>query len=74
MNSKHHSHHPQHEHSGSGQLSVSAKHADARRLKTKPSHDEVARKAYEIYEKESCPQGYDMQHWLKAEAKLSVQE
>ena len=41
-------------------------------IKVKPSHDEVARKAYEIYLKEGCPQGRDVQHWLDAEARVEA--
>ena len=37
----------------------------------KPSHDEVAARAYEIYRQEGCPQGRDVQHWLEAEKQVS---
>jgi hypothetical protein len=36
----------------------------------KHSHDEVARKAYAIYEKEGRPLGHDVQNWLDAEKKM----
>ena len=36
----------------------------------KYSHDEVARKAYAIYEKEGRPLGHDVQNWLEAEKKM----
>ncbi len=39
---------------------------------TKPSKDEVARKAYAIYEKEGRPQGHAEQNWLEAEGKMPV--
>ena len=71
MTQTHHSHHPQNKYSNSPHLSAPAKHNAHRGLKAKPSHDEVARKAYEIYQKENCPQGCAMQHWLQAEAQLS---
>jgi Cu2+-exporting ATPase len=37
----------------------------------KPAQDEVAKKAYALYEKEGRPQGHDKQNWLEAEAQLS---
>jgi len=37
----------------------------------KPAHDEVAKKAYALYEKEGRPQGHDKQNWLAAEAEIS---
>jgi len=67
MKKTHHSHHSEyshhshHEGSGKGQPSAPASNS-------KPSHDEVAQKAYEIYQREGCPQGRDLQHWLEAEA------
>jgi len=33
---------------------------------SKPSHDEVAKKAYAIYLKEGSPQGHAVQNWLAA--------
>ena len=38
---------------------------------TKPARDEVAKKAYALYEKEGRPQGHDKQNWLEAEAQMS---
>jgi Cu2+-exporting ATPase len=38
---------------------------------TKPAQDEVAKKAYALYEKEGRPQGHDKQNWLEAEAQIS---
>ena len=37
---------------------------------TKPTQDEVAKKAYAIYLKEGRPQGHAEQNWLEAEAQL----
>ena len=37
---------------------------------TKPTHDEVARKAFAIYEKEGRPSGHDVQNWLEAQTKM----
>ena len=38
-----------------------------------PSADEVARKAYFTYVNEGSPEGRDVQHWLAAEAELTVE-
>lgn len=56
----------------SGQPKVSPTHIANKVVKAMPSHDEVARKAYAIYQAESCPQGRDTQHWLQAEAQLLI--
>jgi Cu2+-exporting ATPase len=45
-------------------------HAPKDKPETKPVHDEVARKAYAIHEKEGRPQGHATQDWLEAEAQL----
>jgi Cu2+-exporting ATPase len=37
---------------------------------TRPTQDEVAKKAYALYEKEGRPQGHDKQNWLEAEAQM----
>ncbi|MEO5864859.1 MAG: DUF2934 domain-containing protein, partial [Nitrospiraceae bacterium] len=37
---------------------------------TKPTQDEVAKKAYAIYLKEGRPQGHAEQNWLEAKAQL----
>ncbi len=39
--------------------------------KTGTAHDEVARKAYALYEKEGRPQGHDKQNWLEAQVQMS---
>jgi len=38
-----------------------------------PAWDEVAKRAYAIYEKEGRPEGHDKQNWLEAEAQMSGQ-
>jgi Cu2+-exporting ATPase len=38
---------------------------------TKPTHDEVAKKAYAIHLKEGRPQGHAEQNWLEAEAQMA---
>jgi Protein of unknown function (DUF2934) len=35
-----------------------------------PSPDEVARRAYTIYEKQGSQPGHEVKHWLEAEAQL----
>ena len=35
-----------------------------------PTHDEIAAHAYEIYLREGCVVGRDLDHWLQAEAEL----
>ena len=35
---------------------------------TKPVHDEVAKKAYDIYQKEGHPQGHADENWSEAES------
>ena len=49
-----------------------ALHSTQTGIMVKPSHDEVARKAYETYQKEGCPQGRDVQHWLEAEIQVET--
>jgi hypothetical protein len=39
---------------------------------TTPTHDEIAAQAYQIYLREGCPEGRDMDHWLQAEAELRM--
>jgi len=34
----------------------------------KPARDEIARKAYALYEKEGRPQGHAQQNWREAES------
>jgi Protein of unknown function (DUF2934) len=34
--------------------------------------DEIAKRAYEIWQAEGCPQGRDVDHWLQAEAELTA--
>lgn len=35
-----------------------------------PTHDEIAAQAYQIYLREGCIEGSDLDHWLRAEAEL----
>ena len=36
----------------------------------KPSHEEIAKHAYEIYERNGCQPGREIENWLAAEAEL----
>ncbi len=45
-------------------------HANPNKDEPKPTHDEVAKKAYAIYQKEGHPQGHAGQNWSEAEAQL----
>ena len=37
------------------------------------SHESIARRAYEIWQSEGCPNGRDMEHWLRALSELKTQ-
>ncbi|MCC7144860.1 MAG: DUF2934 domain-containing protein [Phycisphaeraceae bacterium] len=39
-------------------------------MRSGPSHDEIARRAYEIYVKKGCRQGQCKQNWQQAEREL----
>jgi len=40
------------------------------KMETKPTHDQIARRAYEIFEKSGRVPGQDIQNWLEAERQL----
>ncbi|MBA4388907.1 MAG: hypothetical protein C0404_13065 [Verrucomicrobia bacterium] len=63
------SHHSHYEYPGKGQPATPAHQTG---IKAKPSHDDVARKAYEIYLNEGRPEGRDVHHWLEAETQMSA--
>ena len=46
-------------------------HATKNKPESKPTRDAVAKKAYDLYEKEGRPQGHDQQNWLEGEAQMS---
>ncbi len=49
-----------------------APQASGRAIKLTQLHsDDVARRAYEIFEREGRPEGRDLEHWLMAEAELT---
>jgi hypothetical protein len=46
-------------------------HESSRNSTTTPSHDDVARRAYELFEARGGEPGHDLEHWLDAERQLS---
>jgi hypothetical protein len=38
----------------------------------KPSQEEIARRAYEIFVERGRPEGRDLDHWLEAESQLTT--
>ena len=38
----------------------------------RPSQEEIAKRAYEIYERNGCQPGCEMENWLAAEAELMM--
>ena len=36
----------------------------------KPTHEAIAKRAYELYEDSGCPAGRDVEFWLAAEREL----
>jgi len=41
-------------------------------VSTDLNSDDVARRAYEIWQSEGCPDGCDQRHWLQAEQELTA--
>jgi hypothetical protein len=37
---------------------------------TKPSQEEISKRAWEIWQAEGCPQGRETENWLRAEAEI----
>jgi hypothetical protein len=52
-------------------LEPKAKKAAAKTA-SKPTHEQIAQRAYEIYVERGCAPGDPMQDWLRAELELSV--
>ena len=40
------------------------------RVPFKPTHEAIAKRAYELYEDSGCPAGRDVEFWLAAEREL----
>ena len=34
--------------------------------------DQIRRRAYELYEQDGCEHGRDLEHWVRAEAEISL--
>jgi len=43
---------------------------DRNRFRNQPTRDEVARRAYEFYERRGAEPGHDVDDWLQAECEL----
>lgn len=43
---------------------------DLNKQSAKPAHEEIAARAYAIFEERGRPEGRDLEHWLEAEAQL----
>jgi len=51
---------------------VGTPNSKPRRAAVKPSHDEIARRAYNLFSASEYIPGHDVDHWLQAEDQLSV--
>jgi DUF2934 family protein len=54
-----------------GSTARAASATEQQTASTRPSNEDIARRAYEIYEREGRQPGTELQNWLKAEAELS---
>ncbi len=43
---------------------------EVRQIREAVTHEEIARRAHELWEQEGCPHGKDAEHWLEAERQL----
>ena len=43
-----------------------------RHAASKPSHEEIAERAYTLYTASGCIPGHDMAHWLQAESQITA--
>jgi hypothetical protein len=50
---------------------MSDQHESPRNEPTTASHDDVARRAYELFQARGSEPGHDLEHWLDAERELS---
>src|SRR5438105_15718801 len=46
--------------------------ADTSMTNSTPTHDEIAAQAYQIYLREGCPEGRELDHWRQAEGELRI--
>ncbi|HXU82685.1 MAG TPA: DUF2934 domain-containing protein [Polyangia bacterium] len=54
------------------QPSVEKKATSSAQIGAAPTTEDIARRAYEIYEREGRQPGNELQNWLKAEAELGA--
>lgn len=40
-------------------------------VKSKPSHEDIAKRAYEIWQEQGCPNGNHEANWIQAEKELT---
>jgi hypothetical protein len=51
---------------------VAAKVGHASPVTASVTHEDVALRAFLIYEREGCPEGRHLEHWAQAEAELGL--
>jgi hypothetical protein len=51
---------------------VKAQKHGQRHAAAQPSHDEIAKRAYQLFAESGYISGHDVEHWLQAEAQLSA--
>ena len=51
---------------------VGTQKSNQRHAAVKPSHDEIAERAYNLYSASGYIPGHDVEHWLQAEAQLTA--
>jgi len=54
-----------------GQIAVQKKPAVAAKGKARPTDEEIAARAFAIWEKQGRPEGQQMDNWLQAERELT---
>jgi hypothetical protein len=53
-----------------GTMNTSSQNEPDSNLSNETTHGQIARRAYEIWEQEGCPEGRDHDHWLAAERQV----
>jgi hypothetical protein len=56
----------------SAPMAVKAPAGGKARASSVPTHDEIARRSYELYLSRGGTDGFDVEDWLKAEAELQI--
>jgi hypothetical protein len=70
MKSKHQYHHDHNQHPVNAPAPSAPAEIKQKGIDFTPSENEVAKRAYQIYENQGSRPGYDIQHWQEAEAQL----